>query len=115
MLQAQLHHPNAIKSYLQQHRKQLRAMLDDTASSGLSLAARHAKIADGLLSSLFAGASASTLQRTSPPVLLAAVGGYGRNQLGWKSDLDVMFVSDGPATELAAFVEAVLYPLWDSG
>lgn len=115
MLQAQLHHPNAIKSYLQQHRNQLRAMLDDTASSGLALAARHAKIADGLLSSLFAGAAASTLQRTSPPLLLAAVGGYGRNQLGWKSDLDVLFVTEAPTAQLATFVEAVLYPLWDAG
>src|SRR5699024_9696478 len=69
----------------------------------------------GLLSSLFSAATASTLQRATPPVLFAAVGGYGRNQLGWKSDLDVVFLTTAPVSELEAFVEAVLYPLWDSG
>jgi len=114
MLDAQLHHPTAIKGYLEQ-REQLSALLGVPESSGLELARRHAALADGMLHALYASALTQVQPRSLPPVLLAAVGGYGRNQLGWRSDLDVLFVTKSNPAELEGFVEAVLYPLWDAG
>jgi [protein-PII] uridylyltransferase len=46
---------------------------------------------------------------------LFAVGSHGRGLLGWKSDLDVLFVTSGSASEIEPLVDAVLYPLWDAG
>ncbi|MET0389820.1 MAG: [protein-PII] uridylyltransferase [Polyangiales bacterium] len=114
MLDAQPHHPTAITSYLQQ-RQELGALLDTPMQAGLELARRHAALADGMLHDLYTSALLRLRPRTLPPVMLAAVGGYGRNQLGWKSDLDVLFVTKGNASELEAFIEAMLYPLWDAG
>ena len=68
---------------------------------------------DGLVGSLFDAALATTLQPTR--VVLGAVGGYGRGLLGWKSDLDLRFVTDGPPESVQPLAEAMLYPLWDAG
>lgn len=114
MLDTHLQEPDAITSYLQQ-RQQLSALLKLPASAGLELARRHARLADGMLQAVYASAQARIRPQSLAPVLFAAVGGYGRNQLGWKSDLDVMFVTKGNVSEIEAFVEAVLYPLWDAG
>jgi len=114
MLDAHPERLTAIQSYLQQ-RQQLSALLRVPATAGLELARRHARLADGMLQAVYSAALRSSRPRALPPVLFAAVGGYGRNQLGWKSDLDVLFVTKGNASELEAFVEAVLYPLWDAG
>ena len=48
---------------------------------------------------------------------LAAVGGYGRGELSPGSDLDLLILHDGSAHEekLSAFVNALLYPLWNEG
>ncbi|MEY4578934.1 MAG: hypothetical protein RL701_3637, partial [Pseudomonadota bacterium] len=114
MLDAQLQHPSAIATYLQQ-RQQLNALLKVPATAGLELARRHAALADGMLQAVYATAQAGLRPRSLPPLLFAAVGGYGRNQLGWKSDLDVIFVTKGNVAEIEGFVEAMLYPLWDAG
>ncbi|HUW78877.1 MAG TPA: [protein-PII] uridylyltransferase [Candidatus Nanopelagicaceae bacterium] len=45
-----------------------------------------------------------------------AVGGYGRRELCPGSDLDLLFLHDvGDGRKLKSIVDAVLYPLWDSG
>jgi [protein-PII] uridylyltransferase len=48
-------------------------------------------------------------------IALAAVGGYGRGELSPGSDLDILFLHSGrvSAEDLKAFVNDVLYPLWD--
>ena len=48
-------------------------------------------------------------------IAIAAVGGYGRGELFPGSDLDIVFLHKDSRSEdsLAAFVNAVLYPLWD--
>ena len=48
-------------------------------------------------------------------IAIAAVGGYGRGELFPGSDLDIVFLHKDSLSEdsLAAFVNAVLYPLWD--
>ena len=49
-------------------------------------------------------------------IALAAVGGYGRGELSPGSDLDILFIHSGRVSseKLKAFVNEVLYPLWDS-
>jgi [protein-PII] uridylyltransferase len=46
---------------------------------------------------------------------LAAVGGYGRGELSPGSDLDIIILHNGQFAEdaLLAFVNALLYPIWD--
>ena len=90
-------------------------MLDAPATAGARLSQRHAALADELLTQLYAAALRDAPLGSAPSALLAAVGGYGREQLGWKSDLDVLFVTTGDTAEISGFVEAMLYPLWDAG
>jgi [protein-PII] uridylyltransferase len=105
--------PNHVSAYLSYHRRELLGLLDDGAQRGAAFARRHATIMDGLVSSLFGAAVVAAPQRTR--VVLGAVGGYGRSLLGWKSDLDLRFVTDGPAESIQRLAEAMLYPLWDAG
>jgi [protein-PII] uridylyltransferase len=49
-------------------------------------------------------------------ISLAAVGGFGRGELSPGSDLDIVFLHSGKVSpeNLKAFVNDVLYPLWDT-
>ena len=78
---------------------------------GLWLAHRRSDLLDAALIRLFGEAEAP------PGVALAAVGGYGRRQQLPRSDVDLLIVCDASvdAAEVAAFVERLLYPLWDEG
>lgn len=60
--------------------------------------------------------AAQTLSGTAK-VTLVAVGGYGNGELSPGSDIDILILHDGLLTEndLSGFVNALLYPLWDSG
>jgi len=71
---------------------------------------------DRTLSGLFVSAL-ETSKISDKNIALAAVGGYGRGELSPGSDLDLLIVHDGSATEeqLSQFVNSLLYPLWDSG
>jgi [protein-PII] uridylyltransferase len=71
---------------------------------------------DRFLSELFdTAAQAEGRKNLGKEIALAAVGGYGRGELSPGSDLDILFLHSGkvPADELKAFVNDVLYPLWD--
>ena len=58
---------------------------------------------------------ASAPQPTSS-VALVAIGGYGRQHLCLHSDIDLLFLFDGPiATSEEQFVTDLLHPLWDLG
>ena len=43
---------------------------------------------------------------------MLAIGGYGRAELSLHSDIDLLFLHEGPAPEEA--VRSILYPLWDA-
>ena len=75
------------------------------------LLARHTKLIDSLLASLF-----SVTARPGDKVSIVAVGGYGRGEMFPYSDIDLLFLYD-PASEAPAaqIVESLLYILWDLG
>jgi [protein-PII] uridylyltransferase len=121
-----------LRVYLQRHRDALAAALDapgppPPAAGGASkpgprgedgqlLGIRHRKLLDGLMSALFAAASATI--GGSASLCLAAVGSYGRGAVALRSDADVRVIVPprSKSRELATkFVEALLYPLWDAG
>ncbi|HEY3594949.1 MAG TPA: [protein-PII] uridylyltransferase [Polyangiaceae bacterium] len=104
-----------MRSYLDRHRAELLDLLSNEASAGLELARRHSKIMDGLLGSFYPAAAAMVSPKPRGPVLLAAVGGYGRRLLGLRSDLDVRLFVDEEPEHVLPLVEALLYPLWDAG
>jgi [protein-PII] uridylyltransferase len=71
---------------------------------------------DRFLSELFnTAAQAEGRKNLGKEIALAAVGGYGRGELSPGSDLDVLFLHSGKVSveDLKAFVNNVLYPLWD--
>ena len=71
---------------------------------------------DRFLSELFSTAEkADGRKNLGKEIALAAVGGYGRGELSPGSDLDILFLHSGKVSpeELKAFVDNVLYPLWD--
>jgi len=71
---------------------------------------------DRFLSQLFNTAEkADGRKNLGKEIALAAVGGYGRGELSPGSDLDILFLHSGKvsADNLKAFVNDVLYPLWD--
>src|SRR5450432_3254662 len=72
-----------LKAYLERHRAELMRMLASESDAGTALGCRHAKIMDGLLTALYPAAFATMKQQKRwSPVLLAAVGGYGRGVVG---------------------------------
>jgi [protein-PII] uridylyltransferase len=106
------HKPNLLRVQVERQRSELRAMLEVPATSGIMLARQHAARMDEILRGLLESAC---LQRRDTSLLFGAVGGYGRNALGWQSDLDVCFVTNGSREELQPVVDEILYPLWDAG
>ncbi|MEK6648013.1 MAG: [protein-PII] uridylyltransferase [Actinomycetota bacterium] len=73
---------------------------------------------DRQLSALFHAAHEKLQAQRSGTVngiALAAVGGFGRGELSPGSDLDILILHSGQYSdeELLAFVNAMLYPIWD--
>jgi [protein-PII] uridylyltransferase len=102
---------------VQQHRL---LMEHNAGGGGREVANARALLLDVLLQNIFAQALQQACG-TAVPVTLVAVGGYGRGELCPYSDVDIMFLHAGKAKAgkndpyVTAFVEAVLYTLWDLG
>ena len=107
-----LQQPSIVRAYVDRQRADLREMLHQPGKGGLVLARRHADLMDEVLGTLHDG-----VRRRAPDarLLVGAVGSYGRRLLGWKSDVDVCFVTCGEPEALAPVVDELLYPLWDAG
>jgi [protein-PII] uridylyltransferase len=55
------------------------------------------------------------LRRCAVSVAILATGGFGRCELAPFSDLDLLFLCEGPpGAEVRTLAEALLYPLWDA-
>ncbi len=72
----------------------------------------RSNVSDRELSRLFLSALNN---RSFNGIALAAVGGYGRGELSPGSDLDILLLHSGQfkPDDLLAFVNALLYPIWD--
>src|SRR6266481_2526170 len=87
-------------------------------ASGQQSVQAYANFMDGFLSTIFRLAvdDAKKEGAAAGPIVLVALGGYGRGELGPLSDLDLMVIYDG---EMGPFVQRVtqrlLYTLWDLG
>jgi [protein-PII] uridylyltransferase len=105
-----------VRSYLGRHRSELERMLGSGDQSGAALGRRHSKIMDGLLTAIYPAAfAAMERQKRWRPVLLAAVGGYGRGMVGLRSDLDMRLLTAQSPDRISPIAQALFYPLWDAG
>ena len=79
-------------------------------NAGRATVQRYADRMDGLVRMVVEAAR----DRTDTPLVVCAVGGYGRRALCLHSDVDLLIVFDGPiAQPEERFVNALLQPLWD--
>ncbi|WP_196799633.1 [protein-PII] uridylyltransferase [Verrucomicrobium sp. 3C] len=108
------------RRFLQKELHGLR-MEQSLGEGGRTRARRQAALLTALLRHLWG----STIERIcrspqdAPPLLLAAVGGFGRGELCPYSDVDILFLS-GPCSQaederIVEVVQEVLYTLWDVG
>lgn len=105
----------ALKEFL----KTSKAVLEEEhegGQCGLDNASSRAGQIDHLMTRLFEMAE---LSAPANKIALVANGGYGRGYLNPGSDLDLLFLLPKAAPKLnkseKAFIDAVLYPLWDLG
>jgi [protein-PII] uridylyltransferase len=77
------------------------------------------RMIDELIRSLFTIAEKKFLDHAAAPrqrATILALGGYGREELGLSSDIDLLFLYDeNPDNYIRDVTDAVLYPLWDNG
>lgn len=100
-----------MRRWLEQERQVLkdRFLTDNDAEAYL---VGHAGRMDTLLTALYDLSQEGRI----PRVALAAVGGYGREELFPYSDIDLLFLyDDGHEDEAAKMSEFILYFLWDLG
>jgi [protein-PII] uridylyltransferase len=77
---------------------------------GLAVVSRFADRMDDLIRTIVQDAEALVTQ----PVVVCALGGYGRRALCLHSDIDLLILFEHPLAHAEArFVNAVLQPLWD--
>jgi len=88
-----------------------RRELIETAEPGLESTRALTDLTDEAVRALARAASGLLEDRWA----IVTLGSWGSRALLPGSDLDLLVLSDAPATRLRPFVEAVLYPLWDAG
>jgi [protein-PII] uridylyltransferase len=104
-----------LRGALDRHRDGLIARLEG-GEDGVALGRANARFLNACFQLLFEGAQRHAGLPSG--VALAAVGSFGRGAVALRSDADVILIVDTQvvgAAEASAFVEALLYPLWDAG
>jgi len=84
---------------------------------GLLLGRANARFLESCFAEAFESAVRSARLSGAKGLALAAVGSFGRGAVALRSDADVALVVDPrevPMKQAGAFVEALLYPLWDA-
>ena len=115
-----------LREHLAHARERLRNRHEGGASGAESVGA-HAALMDDLLRALYdaARSEADAAGHGRIPLVLVALGGYGRGELHPSSDIDLMLIYGGPlgpppaSPEVPPFVQRmaqeILYTLWDLG
>ena len=88
-----------------------RAALIASATPGSEVARALSDLTDRAVSEL----AEAALSRLRSPWAVLALGGWGARRLLPHPDLDLLVVTDAPASELRPALVGVLYPLWDAG
>lgn len=98
------------------HLRADRAALEKLWEQGLvgkELLRQHSRLVDEFIVESYQKAG---LQRAEGQVALVALGGYGRRELYPFSDIDLMILYRQKfEEEVGGVVDAILYPLWDTG
>ncbi len=103
----------AAKSFFAEKKDRLRWTHCEGAG-GAAVVSGYTALADAMVESIYAAAIAEKKARA--PHALIALGGYGRSELCFCSDLDIMLVHEGRLDKgLEALNDYVLYFLWDLG
>ncbi|MBI1735211.1 MAG: [protein-PII] uridylyltransferase [Candidatus Rokubacteria bacterium] len=87
-------------------------------ASGQESVRAHARLVDDVLSALFRLVVADVTETgiARAPLVVVALGGYGRGELHPSSDIDLMVVYDGALSPYVTRVtQELLYTLWDLG
>ena len=87
-------------------------------ASGQQSVQAYAAFMDGFLATLYRLAVEDSRREgfTPSPVVLVALGGYGRGELHPLSDLDLLLIYDGEmGTYVQRVTQGILYALWDLG
>ena len=106
-----------LRGHLHAAYDELRSRHDDGASGEESVRS-HAAFMDGVLRLLFRLADADVRVTGHPPtpLVLVALGGYGRGELHPSSDIDLMLMHGGEVTPyVQRMAQEILYTLWDLG
>ena len=88
-----------------------RTALVSSATPGCEAARALSDLTDRAVSAL----AETALSPLRSPWAVLALGGWGAHRLLPHSDLDLLVVTDAPASELRPALTGVLYPLWDAG
>ncbi|MEE8294391.1 MAG: [protein-PII] uridylyltransferase, partial [Sphingomonadales bacterium] len=101
-------------------RKDLEEAIKSGKIKGLESAKRLSTATDELLQKLYALTTTSVFlpgsRTTAEEICLVATGGYGRKELGFFSDLDLLFlIPDKPSEWIESVAEFILQVLWDMG
>ncbi|GAB4346214.1 MAG: [protein-PII] uridylyltransferase [Candidatus Abyssubacteria bacterium] len=103
----------AAKCFVQEKKDELHRMHRDGAG-GAVITARYTSLVDALITSLYSVGPEHA--RRAGSHALAALGGYGREELCFHSDIDIMFLHSGRLDKAAQDAnDYLLYFLWDLG
>jgi len=105
----------AVGAVLKHAMAALRADTIANVARGDRLALRLSEGVDLAVRALFSAAGGGNSD-AGEGLAICAVGGYGRRELAPYSDIDLLFLhARGAETETRQMLDAMLYPLWDSG
>jgi len=80
--------------------------------AGADYLQKYSKLVDNFLVSCFQGVEAG---QKDISVALVALGGYGRQELFPRSDIDLMVLFQSSYKEVGTVADGIFYPLWDTG
>jgi [protein-PII] uridylyltransferase len=102
-----------LRQALAAHAQALELKLETPGEDGLALGRANARFLNECIIDCF---EAATLRagESAAGVALAAVGSFGRGAVALRSDADMVVVVRSGREKAGAFIEALLYPLWDA-